>query len=236
MTAGRRPTLLFLHALPLNGRMWANTAAALTMDAEILAPDLFDLGGSIESWAHAVIEQAGSGELIVIGCSVGGSCALEVARAVPNQVQAIVLVGAKAGVNPDPAMRDEAIELLETHGVAAAWDRYWAPLFGPNTSASTLGTARAWAMEYELATLVNGVRAFHDRRDLDDFAASWTRPLIGIAGTFDTAPSLSVQRALASGPNRSFHVVPDSGHYVNLEQPQMFTRLLDGVVRSLAVS
>jgi pimeloyl-ACP methyl ester carboxylesterase len=57
----------------------------------------------------------------VVGCSVGGSCAREAARAAPDQVRDIMLVGAKAGVGPDPAFRDRAIRLLTDHDIEAAW-------------------------------------------------------------------------------------------------------------------
>ena len=126
--------LVFLHALPLDSVMWNDTMNGL--DAESVAPNLFHLGESIEEWASAVLDQVGADELIVVGCSVGGTCALEVALAAPEQVAGIVLVGAKAEVNPDPALREEAVGVLETQGMAAAWDKYWLPLFGDSTSLS----------------------------------------------------------------------------------------------------
>lgn len=221
--------LVFLHALPFDGRMWGETTAVFA--DETLAPNLFDLGDSIEAWAAAVLDQAGSEELIVVGCSVGGSCALEVAAAAPEQVAAIVLVGAKAEVNPEPLLRDEAIRMLETQGMAAAWRDYWLPLFAETTSPATKESARSWAMEHDVSSVVNGVQAFHNRRDLSSFTASWNRPLIGISGEHDFAPAPSKLRHIASGPNRTFHLVPDCGHYVNLEQPAAFDTLLADAVR-----
>ena len=223
--------LVFLHALPFDGRMWGHTAAAFAGDAS--APNLFELGDSIESWASAVLDEAGSDELIVVGCSVGGSCALEVARGAPEQVAAIVLVGAKVDVNPDPVLRDAAIRVLETQGMAAAWSTYWLPLFADTTPPLVKESARAWAMEQDVGTVVNGVRAFHNRRDLSSFAAEWDRPLIGISGDRDFAPSPSKLRKFATGPNRAFHLVGESGHYVNLEQPAAFDGLLAAVLRPI---
>jgi len=211
--------------------MWGETTQAFPVAA--VAPDLFELGESVQAWAAAALDQMGSEELIVIGCSVGGSCALEVARASPQQVAAIVLVGAKAEVNPDPLQRDEAVRLLETEGMSAAWKRYWLPLFAENTSMLIKESARLWAMEQDVSTIVNGLRAFHDRRDLTSFAATWDRPLIGISGDYDVAPSPSKTRRLATGPNRAFHLVADCGHYVSLEQPEAFGALLADTVRSV---
>ena len=223
--------LVFLHALPFDGRMWSHTTASLVEEA--FAPDLFDLGDSIEEWASAVLDEADSDELIVVGCSVGGSCALEVARAAPEQVAAIVLIGAKADVNPDPRMRDSAIRVLETQGMAAAWRKYWLPLFATTTSAQVIEAARSWAMQQGIDSVVNGVRAFHNRSDLSSVAAGWKRPLIGISGDQDFAPAPSTLRQIATGPNRAFHLVPGCGHYVSLEQPAAFDKLLAGAIRSI---
>jgi pimeloyl-ACP methyl ester carboxylesterase len=223
--------LVFLHALPFDGRMWGQVTAAL--DGETLAPDLFDLGDSIEDWASAVLDEVGCDDLIVVGCSVGGSCALEVAYAAPEQVAAIVLIGAKAEVNRDPSLRDAAIRALETQGMAAAWRDYWLPLFADTTSPQITESARRWAMQQDVSSVVNGVRAFHNRRDLSSFAAQWRRPLIGISGDRDLTPSPSKLRHIATGPNRAFHLVPDCGHYVNLEQPAAFEELLAEAIRSI---
>jgi pimeloyl-[acyl-carrier protein] methyl ester esterase len=223
---------VFLHALPFDGRMWDETVAAFdgeTFDGDTLAPDLFTLGDSVEAWAAAVVDLIGSEQVILVGCSVGGSCALEVARAAPKQVEALVLIGAKAGVNPEPDLRDEAVRVLETEGMAAAWDRYWRPLFADTTAPTVVDAARALAMSQPVASVVNGVRAFHDRRDLSAFAATWDGPLIGISGDRDYAPGPSILRALATGDNRMFHLVENCGHYVNLEQPAAFGELLEGM-------
>ena len=223
--------VVLLHALPFDGSMWDDTIGVLA--AEAVAPNLFDLGESIEEWASAVLDQIGTEELILVGCSVGGSCALEVGLAAPDQVAGIVLIGAKAGVNPDPMLRDEAIRMLETQGMTAAWRTYWLPLFAESTSASIKGSARTWAMQQEVNSVVNGVRAFHDRRDLSAFAARWDRPLIGISGDCDLAPSPSELRQITSGAKRAFHLVPKCGHYVNLEQPAAFDTLLAEAIRSI---
>ena len=223
--------LVLLHALPFDGGMWEDTIDQLA--GEIVAPNLFDLGDSIEEWAAAVLDDVGTEELIVVGSSVGGSCALEVAAAAPEQVAAIVLVGTKAAVDPDPIMRDEAIQLLETHGMEAAWNRYWLPLFAESTSSQITDAARSRAMEQDVDSIVNGVRAFHDRRDLSSFVAGWDRPLIGISGDRDTAPVPSKLRRVATGPNRAFHLVAECGHYVNLEQPAVFDALLAETIRTI---
>lgn len=225
--------LIFLHALPFDGSMWR--AKMDLGPGRTLAPTLYDLGDSLEECASSVLELAGSEPCVVIGSSIGGSCALEVARAAPEQVAGIVLIGAKAGVRPDPVLRDEAICVLETRGVEAAWARFWAPLFGRNTSAAVIAAARELALRQHAADLVRGVRAFHDRRDHTDWVARWRRPLVVIHGAEDVTPAPSTATRVVLGEQRRFYLV-DCGHYVNLEQPAVFRSLLSSALQLIATA
>ncbi len=222
---------VFLHALPFAGTMWSEFDRGVA-DRSI-APDLFELGACVEEWAEAVVALAGGEEMVVIGCSVGGSCALEIARLVPDQVSGIVLIGAKAGVRPEPEFRDRAIRLLETQGMEAAWRKYWAPLFGRSTPPDVVESARRRALGQDVGDVVNGVRAFHDRRDLTDLVDGWTKQLVVVSGDQDTTPPASAIRALGNGPRREFHIVANSGHYVNLEQPRRLRSILTDAMTGL---
>jgi hypothetical protein len=46
-------------------------------------PTLYSLGDRIESWAVEALALAKGNRLIVVGCSVGGSCVLEICRSRP---------------------------------------------------------------------------------------------------------------------------------------------------------
>jgi pimeloyl-[acyl-carrier protein] methyl ester esterase len=221
--------VVLLHALPFDGRMWR--AEGEWLPARTFAPTLYPLGTSLEAWAQGVLAGAPDEPFVVVGCSVGGSCALEVARAAPERVLGIVLIGAKAGVRPDPALRDEACRLLTDHGLDAAWHRYWRPLFGSGTAPGTLQRARALALDQRVDDVVRGVRAFHDRRDLTGFVRAWTRPLAVISGDQDRTPSPATAARAAAGPGRRVHLVADCGHYVNIERPAELRSILAGTLR-----
>ena len=225
--------LVLLHALPLDGRMWAEQMDLLP--GATIAPNLFGLGDSLEEWARAVVEQTEGEQLVVVGASVGGSCALEVAALVPDRVEAIVLAGAKASHRRETAFRDEAIRALRTEGIGICWDKYWAPLFGRATDSTTVDGARALAFDQPIDDIIRGTRAFHERRDLTDFAHSWTKPLVVISGDQDQAPTPATGTQLATDvPDGQFHLVADCGHYVNLEQPAVFDRIVRSVIERVA--
>jgi pimeloyl-ACP methyl ester carboxylesterase len=223
---------VLLHALPFDGRMWSEEDRQV--NANVLAPDLFEMGDSITDWAEAILTKAGGDEILAIGNSVGGACALELAYLAPEQVAAVVLIGSKASVRPDPIARDQAIRTLETEGLGAAWSAYWEPLFGASVSPDVLAPARELAMSQDVCHVVTGVRAFHDRQDRSGFAASWPKPLVVISGDQDRTPPHSAVRELGEGPKRRFYVVNDCGHYVSLEQPQRFHSLVADLCASIA--
>jgi hypothetical protein len=82
-TSTSTPELLFLHALPLDGSMWDNQRSNLSNVS--YAPDLYVLGDTVGDWAREALISVRGNRLIVVGCSVGGSCALEVQGSRPTE-------------------------------------------------------------------------------------------------------------------------------------------------------
>src|SRR6476646_3280874 len=90
MTIRKKTELLFLHALPLDGSMWA--AQKQRLPGSTYTPTLYPFSDSIEAWAVRALNIAKGDRLVVVGCSVGGSCALELAAIAPGRVAGIVLI------------------------------------------------------------------------------------------------------------------------------------------------
>ncbi len=228
--------VVFLHALPLDGRMWAKQRASVGPFASF-APDLYSFGSTLDAWAGAVVEEIGDEEVIIVGCSIGGSVAMHIAERLPEQTAGVVLVGAKAGHRPEPKLCRNAVALVNQVGVEAAWSTLWAPLFSPGCDPAILNEARSIAREQTTRNVIGGVRAFHARRDLSGFIRSWDKPVVIIGGEHDRTPSPETMMTEAIAARRGvFHLVNDSGHYVNLERPDQFNRLLRAVVDSIVGS
>ena len=147
--------LVLLHPLPLDSSVWPEQVTGLA--ERCIAPDLYSLGDDIEDWARAVLDLAGDAPLSVVGNSVGGSCAIELALLAPEKVTALVLIGTKAGHNPEPGFRDQVLRLLDDEGVEAAWDRYWRPLFDPHAQDHTIWPERLqWPKALPPSPMVSG--------------------------------------------------------------------------------
>jgi pimeloyl-ACP methyl ester carboxylesterase len=217
--------LLFLHALPLDGTMWA-AQTQLLPDATY-APTLYPFGDSVTAWAAGALSMAKGDRLVVVGCSVGGSCALELARIAPERVAALVLIGTKAAHRRDPALHESVLRTLEDKGLEEAWKIFWAPLFSASADKQAFAEGKRIMLRQSPADLSRGITAFHTRPSCEQFLATFHRPVIVVTGADDVAPGPAVSKAQAeSAPHGRLHIVPECGHYIPLERPDDLNAIL----------
>ena len=217
--------LVFLHAFPLDSKMWDKQQ--LVLPGQVEAPDLYARGDSLEEWAENILSTIGDGPLIVVGCSMGGSCALEVAQRAPDRVSALVLVATKAGHNPDPAYRDGFISRLEQGGANAIWSEIQTNLIGSQAPGAVVDRIRTLMLAQRTEDLIRAVRAFHSRRDSSEFAARWNKPLLVMCGDKDRVVTESKTAEFVAGTQSGvMHVMRNCGHYMNMERPSEFNRII----------
>jgi pimeloyl-ACP methyl ester carboxylesterase len=223
--------LLLLYALPLDGSMWSGQRDILP--GSTYAPTLYPFGDSVEEWAVEALKLVKGDRLIVVGCSVGGPCALELAIAAPDRVAALVLIGTKAGHRPDPVLHASALETLQEKGLEEAWRVFWAPLFSSSANSQVISDAKRIALRQSPRDVARGVTAFHSRPSRDQFLSAFPHPLIVVAGADDSAPGPKVSAAQAdSAQHGCLHTVPECGHYVPLERPAYLNSILREVIAS----
>jgi pimeloyl-ACP methyl ester carboxylesterase len=88
--------VLLLHGWPVSERVWVRQVSALR-DAgfDPLAPLLYRRGPSIDDWAAQLLRDV-EGPLVAVGASMGGYCALALARRAPERLLGMALVGSRA--------------------------------------------------------------------------------------------------------------------------------------------
>jgi len=229
MTIRKKTELLFLHALPLDGSMWA--AQKQLLPGSTYTPTLYPFGDSIEAWAVRALNIAKGDRLVVVGCSVGSSCALELAAIAPDRVAAIVLIGTKVGHRPDPALHASALQTIQAKGLEEAWKIFWAPLFSHSADRQVIEAGRRIMLRQSPLDVARGITAFHSRPSRDLFLSTFPRPVLVVTGSDDVAPGLEVSKAQSvSAPCGRLHIVPECGHYVPLERPENLNSILKEVI------
>jgi len=223
--------LLFLHALPLDGSMWCGQR--MLLPGATHTPTLYSFGDGIGAWASGALKQTKSDRLIVVGCSVGGSCALEIVKMAPDRVAALVLIGTKADHRPEPDLRVSVLKLLEDQGIEAAWNAFWEPLLSREASQGAVEAAKFIALRQSVDDVMRGVSVFHTRPSLGNILATYPGPIHFVTGADDVAPGYKhniEQSALAK--NGNVYVIERCGHYAPIEQPAQINEILRQVILS----
>ena len=123
LVQGQGPRVLFIHGTGGNGRAWSNQIRRLSQTHQAIAIDLpgygeSELGESIQSTDDYVpfidrwMEQAGWESAVLVGSSMGGRLALQLALDYPRRTEALVLVNA-SGLNltDHPTMSPASVSL-----------------------------------------------------------------------------------------------------------------------------
>ena len=211
-------TVVFLHAFPLDERMWG-------ADAE--APRLYGLGASMDDWADAVLESY-PGRLILVGASMGGYAAMAAARRAPDRLAGVLLAGSR----PEPdtperyAKRAETIAIARERGAEGIWEAMRATLFTDDSDEDVVAQARELALGRTEQELVSALEAIRDRPDSTAAYRALGDRAFTVVG--DRDPFVPVEDARAFEPDAV--VIPECGHLPSLERPDEFGRVLDDVV------
>jgi 3-oxoadipate enol-lactonase len=206
--------VLLLHAFPLDKGMWELQRPALA-GHEVIAPRLYGRGQTMDDWARSIAGET-EGDLGVVGVSMGGYCALALARRAPERVRGLLLVGARPDADSDErrAGRQDTIDLIHDEGLEGLWRMMLPKLFHDESAADERLIYR------DAEALVTALGAIRDREDSTDVVRAFSGPVQFVIGEFD--PYVSAEEV------REFDVreLPDVGHLVSLERPDEFNEIL----------
>jgi pimeloyl-ACP methyl ester carboxylesterase len=198
--------VVLLHAWPKDERMWERQAALLRDEGfTVEAPRLYGRGASIDGWAAQLLRD-NDDPFVAVGASMGGYCALAMARRVPERVVGMMLVASRADADSWDRRRYREHQISELRAGEPV-----SPVYG-DPSPEDLAVAQ---------------EAMRDRLDLAGIVASFGGPVLVCVGDADDVVSVEEARALSeSALQGSLEVFPGAGHLLSLDQPERFDEVL----------
>lgn len=246
--AGR--PLLLLHGFTGSAAGWLALAARLAPHRRTVAVDLIGHGQSnapadaeryrMEQCVAdllALLDTLEIAQTDVLGYSMGGRVALQMAASAPARVSTLILESSSPGL-ADPAERqariaaDEALaDSIERDGLAAFVDRWeQLPLFASQAalSAEIRAHQHAQRLQNNPQGLANSLRGMGTGRQ----TSLWNQlpqlhiPTLLIAGELDQKYCVIAEQMAQALPNVQNVVIPNAGHTVHLEQPERFALIV----------
>jgi pimeloyl-[acyl-carrier protein] methyl ester esterase len=250
---GRRD-LVLLHGWGLSLRVWDQLAQTLGRRFRVIAIDLPGYGGSdwdgsthtpaAQAWrVHETLAPLTT-RYHLLGWSLGGQFALDLAAAMPAGIERLVLVattprflsgpGWRCGTLPASLARLAAQLRADPEAAVRAFMRLQVRGCAPRTAGRVLyrlhaalvrgGCAAPQALAWGLARLAEA--------DLRPALALVKKPALVIAGQLDRITPPAASRALARAlPKGTYHALRGAGHAPFLSNPGRFASLVEGFLR-----
>ena len=254
------PTVLLLHSLGTDSRLWHGVAARLGARARCVALDLAGHGlssppeelpdgpcagpadaraGGLHGYARdalATLDALGAERASIVGLSIGGLVAQRLALDAPGRVAALVLACTAARIG-DPARYAARIDAVRAGGIEAIADaqleRWFSAGFAAREPAAVAGVRRMLVGQ-DVAGYLAGCAALAGA-DLTDELGGIGAPTLCLAGAEDRSTPPAALAALAERiPGAALETLRGAGHLPCLERPAAFaasaTVLLDSAV------
>jgi pimeloyl-ACP methyl ester carboxylesterase len=219
--------VLCVPGFMLDADLWRDVAPELQSCGPILHADT-SRDGSIADMARRALEDA-SGSFVLIGFSMGGYVAREIARLAPDRVQALILIATSARGDTGVQAQRKAALAAQTPSMVFAGLSKPAVISSlhPDRAADADLIARIQAMGARLGGEVFRRQSLLARHDERDGLGAIHCPTLVIAGPQDRLRSLDEARELHDGiPGSDFSVIEGAGHMIPLEAPERMAALI----------
>lgn len=254
LRAGRgAPPIFFVHGFACSHDDWHFQFEHFSKTHEVVACDLRGHGEtpgrpqecSIEHYGGDVAALVNNLELkgvVLVGHSMGCRVVLEAARLVPKRVSALVLVDGSRNASGDAAAAEaSARATVQNLGYAAFAEHLFRQMFFKPSAQADAIVARAVKSSAEFGPELWPRMTRWDASGMDAAFAALRAPVLAIQSTTrnaqlqraplepgDTSPWLDF---LKKFPNVKTEIVPDTGHFTMLEQPEAVNRLIEEFCR-----
>lgn len=221
--------LLFIPGLLCTKAIFQSQFAAFSDTATCLVGDTLGMESITEMAEKALADI--SGEFAVLGFSMGGYVALEIARLAPERITGLALVSTSA--RPDTHEKKQArqalVDLSKIGKFKGVTPRLLPRFFSEASLQDEAKTSLVLGMGQEVGqdNFMRQQTAIMGRRDQRPHLGAITQPSVVICGTKDVlTPPEDSQEAHSLLPNSNLHLLDDIAHMSTLEAPDEVNQAL----------
>lgn len=236
---GTGDVLVLLHGAGVDNLLWEPQIAAFAASGRVIAPNLpghrnVPAVESVEQMAdhiHAVLNQRGIDRYAVVGLSLGGMVALEMARHWPDEVTHLAMIEAVPNVSDNRAV------LFLARGVISLMRFVGRGLFAV-MPARLMGAETADAAHYLKSALarmsaadtyiVQGAALAYDGRP---YLPDLQMPALVMVGEKNPSTHKSAKEMAEAIKHCDYQMIPGAGHIANRDAPEIVNCALDELLR-----
>jgi pimeloyl-ACP methyl ester carboxylesterase len=226
-------SLVFIPAFGCDHRLYAPQLAHFgeSYDLRVIIPTANRYSGMVDEVLAQTPER-----FVILGTSMGGRVALEVALAARTRVAGLVIIGAGAGPTVDPALglrRSTRIRGGEKQQVIVEMGDMVSHLAGPRGH-DTREAFITMGQEMNPMTLARQSDALAHRKDLWGRLGEIECPVLCLWGVYDKfSPTEDGKRIAAGVKNGHYAELAECGHFPTLEYPEEATRVLSAWLKDI---
>lgn len=247
---GQGLPIVFLHAFPLNRRMWAQQEAALSIQSRIITIDLRGHGESDAPLWHYTLDQAADDvralldnlsiqQAVLVGLSMGGYILFAFYRKYAERVKGLILADTRPQADTPEGKegRFQMAQIAYQKGPGAIADLMIPKLLSPatiQTRPEIVQTVRAMIESNQISGIAGDLMAMAERPDSVPLLKQIACPTQIIVGELDRATPPSDAKLMAEQiPASRLATIPEAAHLSNLEQPESFNQIVGSFVGEL---
>jgi pimeloyl-ACP methyl ester carboxylesterase len=229
------PAIVLVHGSVVSRKIWLPQLRSLSRAHRVVAPDLpghgdlaslpFTFAAAVETVAETIVREAG-GRALVVGLSLGGWVAIQLAHRHPELISGLVLVGCSRDTTGVIGVYLKAVSGLMRRGLLRQrperLEEKTRRLFPPALRDVADEQMRAGIHAEPLAPAFAEMAG----RKWSALLAELPAPLLIVNGERDSMARKGEAVFLAAAPDARAVTIAGAGHACNLDQPEAFDRAL----------
>ncbi|MHA3902903.1 alpha/beta fold hydrolase [Castellaniella sp. WN] len=216
------PTFVLLHGLLCDADTWADFIGPLSRLGHVLAADLSGID-TLPRAARDVLART-AGPLIVVGHSMGGRVALEMARQAPGRCRALILMntGYRGPSEGETEKRMALVRAARAGGIQVIAEDWLDGMIASRTrdDAVLMARMRTMILRSTPDSFAGQIQALIDRPDATELLGRIACPVLFMSGTEDRWSPLDRHADMtARVPDAALVAIEGAGHMAPFEAP-----------------